>query len=125
MSSISAEEMERMIDAGEEVIDKYFDVESAHIGTPKKYAGRRRQSPQKSGKAHVELPAQMIAELDKIAEELNLQRQAVVVMMLQQALNQHHLAKLAIATVSQEASNSQKPQTSQTSTEPEEAIKSA
>lgn len=44
MNSISIEELEQKIDAGEEVIDRYFDATTIRVGTPHKMIPRRQQN---------------------------------------------------------------------------------
>jgi hypothetical protein len=93
MSSISAEELEQRIEAGEEVIDRFFDPTTTRIGTPRPMTSRRQAE---SLSASIELPKPMINELDKMAFDLNITRQAVINMMLRRALDEHYLAnKLA------------------------------
>jgi metal-responsive CopG/Arc/MetJ family transcriptional regulator len=41
----------------------------------------------------ISLPDPMVNELDKMADELNITRQAVINMMLRRALDEHYLAK--------------------------------
>jgi len=41
----------------------------------------------------MDIPADMLKELDDIASELNLNRQAVIVTYLRHALNQHHMSQ--------------------------------
>ena len=44
-------------------------------------------------RVNVDFTVEMLAELDKVASELNISRQALIKTYLRQALNQHHLAK--------------------------------
>jgi len=44
-------------------------------------------------RVNVDLTALMLAELDGIAKELNISRQAVIKTLLRQGLDRHHLAK--------------------------------
>ena len=83
MNNISIEEIEQKIEAGEEVIDRYFDSTTTRVGTPRKMSSRRK----------VEIPSPILNELDKLAKELNISRQAVITMMLRLALDEHYLAK--------------------------------
>ena len=41
----------------------------------------------------LDIPSPMLDELDQMARELNVSRQAVIKMMLRRALDEHHLAK--------------------------------
>ena len=73
-----AEELARMADRGEN-ISKYFSNDGKI-----KYPVKR---------VNVDFTATMIAELDSIASELNISRQAVIKTYLRQAMDQHYLAK--------------------------------
>lgn len=90
MNNISIEEIEQKIEAGEEVIDRYFDSATTRVGTCRQMTSRRRQDIETT---HLEIPSPMLTELDKIAKELNISRQAVIKMMLSRALDEHYLAK--------------------------------
>lgn len=90
MSNISTDELEQKIEAGEEVVDRYFDPNTARIGTPRSMTSRRRQD---SVVTSLDIPSSMIEELDQMAEELNISRQAVIKMMLRRSLDEHQLAK--------------------------------
>ena len=90
MSSISAKALEEMIEAGEEVVDRYFDATTTRLGTPRTMTSRRQSN---SATAPISLPDPMVNELDKMADELNISRQAVINMMLRRALDEHYLAK--------------------------------
>ena len=90
MNSISIEEIEQKIEAGEEVIDRYFDSTTTRVGTRRKLTSRRRQDLETT---NLEIPSSMLIELDKMAKELNISRQAVIKMMLRHALDEHYLAK--------------------------------
>jgi Ribbon-helix-helix protein, copG family len=90
MSNISAEELEQKIEAGEEVIDRYFDSTTTRVGIPRPMTSRRRQDLVTTS---LDIPSLMLDELDQMAEELNISRQAVIKMMLRRALDEHHLAK--------------------------------
>jgi hypothetical protein len=89
MSNISTEELEQKIEAGEEVVDRYFDSTTTRVGTPRPMTSRRRQDIP----ADLDIPSPMLDELDQMASELNISRKAVVKMMLRRALDEHHLAK--------------------------------
>jgi hypothetical protein len=89
MSSISAEAIEQKIAAGEEVIDQYFDPTTTRIGTPRPMTSRR----QDGADTQIDLPAPLLSELDHMATELHISRQAVINMMLRRALDEHYLAK--------------------------------
>ena len=44
-------------------------------------------------RVNVDFTSDMLAELDRVAEDLNISRQAVIKAYLRQALDQHYLAK--------------------------------
>lgn len=90
MSNISTEELEQKIDAGEEVIDRYFDPTTTRLGIPRPMTSRRRQDLVTTS---LDIPSPMLDELEQLARELNISRQAVIKMMLRRALDEHHLAK--------------------------------
>jgi hypothetical protein len=90
MSNISTEELEQKIEAGEEVIDRYFDSTTTRVGIPRPMTSRRRQD---LATTSLDIPIPMLDELDKMAGELNISRQAVIKMMLRRALDEHYLAK--------------------------------
>jgi hypothetical protein len=90
MSNISTEELERKIEAGEEVVDRYFDPATTRVGIPRPMTSRRRQDLVTTS---LDIPSPMLDELDQMARELNISRQAVIKMMLRRALDEHHLAK--------------------------------
>lgn len=90
MSSISIDELEQKVEMGEEVIDQYFDSSTTRIGTPRPMTARRQKS---SKTLPLDLPPAMLEELDQMAGELCLSRQAVVTMMLRRSLDEHYLAK--------------------------------
>jgi hypothetical protein len=89
MSKISTEALEAQIAAGEEVIDRYFDPTTTRIGIPRPMTSRR----QGSAETHIDLPAPLLSELDNMATELHISRQAVINMMLRRALDEHYLAR--------------------------------
>jgi Ribbon-helix-helix protein, copG family len=93
MNNISTEELEQRIEAGEEVIDRYFDSTTTRIGTPRSMTSRRAQNLVTT---NLEMPRPMLNELDQLAEELNISRQAVIKMMLRRALDEHTLAKRSV-----------------------------
>ncbi|MCC5600125.1 hypothetical protein [Nostoc favosum] len=43
MNNISIKELKEKIDAGEEVVDRYFDFATTRVGTPRKMTSRRGQ----------------------------------------------------------------------------------
>ncbi|MHC5595776.1 MAG: hypothetical protein ACYTXC_07420 [Nostoc sp.] len=90
MNNISIKELEDKIEDGEEVIDRYFDSTTTRVGTPRQMTSRRGQDIVTT---NLEIPSPMLNELDKIATELNISRQAVIKMMLRRALDEHYLAK--------------------------------
>ena len=90
MNSISTGALEQKIEAGEEVIDRYFDATTTRIGVPHIMTSRRSNLSMESP---ISLPNPMVNELDKMAAELDISRQAVINMMLRRALDEHYLAK--------------------------------
>ncbi|NEO36618.1 MAG: CopG family transcriptional regulator [Moorea sp. SIOASIH] len=90
MNNISSEEIEQKIEAGEEVIDRYFDSTTTRVGTRRQMTSRRRQDIETT---KVEIPSPMLTELDTMAKELNISISAVIKMMLRRALDEHYLAK--------------------------------
>ena len=74
----TADEIADMADRGENV-SKYF----TNKGTMKQPVQR----------VNVDFTVEMLHELDVIASELNISRQAVIKSYLRQALDQHYLAK--------------------------------
>jgi hypothetical protein len=90
MSNISTEDLEQKIERDEEVIDAYFDSTSTRIGTPRVMTSRRSQNIVTT---NLDIPRPMLNELDQMAEELSISRQAVIKMMLRRALDEHILAK--------------------------------
>ncbi len=89
MNNISIDELEKKVEAGEEVIDTYFDPKTTRIGTPHQVISRRRKDIVTT---NLNLPSPMLNELDGIANELNISREAVIKMMLRRALDEHYLA---------------------------------
>lgn len=73
MNKISIEEIEQKIEAGEEVIDSYFDSTTTRVGTRRQMTSRRRQDLEAT---NLEVPSPMLNELDQMAKELNISRQA-------------------------------------------------
>lgn len=90
MSNISTEELEQKVEAGEEVIDRYFDPTTTRVGTPRPMTPRRRQDIVTT---NLDIPHPILNELDQMASELNISRQAVIKMLLRRALDEHYLAK--------------------------------
>jgi hypothetical protein len=90
MNNISTEQLEQKIETGEEVIDRYFDATTTRLGVPRVMTSRRHPIRSTSP---ISLPDPMVNELDKMADELNISRQAVINMMLRRALDEHYLAK--------------------------------
>jgi len=93
MNNISIEEIVQKIEAGEEVIDRYFDSTTTRVGTRGQMTSRRRQDLETT---NLEILSPMLNELDKMAKELNISRQAVIEMMLRHTLDEHYLAKQQI-----------------------------
>jgi hypothetical protein len=75
---LSADDIANMADQGKS-ISKFF----TNTGGMKKPIQR----------VNVDFVGDMLEELDRIAEELNISRQAVIKTYLRQALDQHYLAK--------------------------------
>lgn len=94
MSNISTEELEQKVEAGEEVVDRYFDSTTTRVGTPRQMTSGRRQDLVTTS---LEMPRPMLNELDQLADELNISSQAVIKMMLRRALDEHYLAKKSIS----------------------------
>ncbi len=80
---VSAEAIARLADRGKD-ISRFF---SGH--------GRMVQPIQR---VNVDLTAGMLAELDAVAQELNVSRQAVIKTLVRQALDRHYLAQRARRT---------------------------
>ena len=93
MNNISIEELEQKIEAGEEVIDQYFDATTTRVGTRHQMTSRRRQDLVTT---NLEIPSTMLNELDQMANKLNISRQAVIKMMLRRALDEHYLANKSV-----------------------------
>ena len=74
----TADEIAEMAERGED-ISQFFTNKGE-----KKYPVQR---------VNVDFTVEMLAELDKVASELNISRQALIKTYLRQALNQHYLAK--------------------------------
>ena len=74
----TADEIAEMADDGKD-ISKYFTNK-----------GKIKQPVQR---VNVDFTVEMLHELDQVAAELNISRQAVIKSYLRQALDQHHLAK--------------------------------
>jgi hypothetical protein len=90
MNNISVEEIEHKVEAGEEVVDRYFDATTTQVGPRRQMTSRRKPALETTA---LEMPGPMLNELDAMAEELNISRQAVIKMMLRRALDEHYLAK--------------------------------
>jgi len=82
---VSIDKIEKEVDAGKEVIDKYFDAGHPRVFQPR--AVRRIR------KTNLDLTEEMLRELDELADSLNVSRQAVIKVILRQALDQHRLAQ--------------------------------
>ena len=78
----TADEIAEMADRGED-ISQYFSNEGAM-----KYPVQQIQ---------VEIPSEMLHELESLATELQISLQAVIKTYLRQALDQHYLAKRRVA----------------------------
>jgi hypothetical protein len=58
-----------------------------------KYFTNKGKMKQPIQRVNVDFTAEMLQELDQVAAELNISRQAVIKSYLRQSLDQHHLAK--------------------------------
>ena len=74
----TADEIAEMADDGKDV-SEYFTNK-----------GKMKQPVQR---VNVDFTVEMLGELDQVAAELNISRQAVIKSYLRQSLDQHHLAK--------------------------------
>ncbi len=74
----TADEIAEMADSGKD-ISRYFTNK-----------GKIKQPIQR---VNVDFTVEMLHELDQVAAELNISRQAVIKSYLRQALDQHHIAK--------------------------------
>lgn len=90
MNNISIEELEQKIESGEEVIDRYFDPTTTRVGKPYAVISRRKSEMVMTS---LELPAVMLAELDRMAEKLEMSRNAMIKMILRRSLDEYLLAK--------------------------------
>ncbi|MEA5533614.1 hypothetical protein [Crocosphaera sp. XPORK-15E] len=90
MNNISIDELEQKIEAGEEIIDRYFDDSTTRVGTPHEMIPRRKQN---FIITNIDLPQSMVNELDTMATELKINREAVIKMMLRRSLDEHYIAK--------------------------------
>lgn len=79
---ITADEIAEMAERGED-ISKYFTNKGKM-----KYPTQR---------VNVDFTVEMLKELDGIASELNISRQAVIKTYLRQAMDQHYLAKSKVS----------------------------
>jgi hypothetical protein len=86
--TISIDQIEKEMDKGKEIIDKYFDPASTVVREPRKL--------HRIKKTNLDLTDEMAKELDRVAESLNVSRQAVIKVYLRQALDQHALAESLI-----------------------------
>ena len=78
----TADELSEMADRGED-ISKYFTNN-----------GKMKYSTQR---VNVDFTKEMLTELDTIASELNISRQAVIKTYLRQAMDQHYIAKSKVS----------------------------
>lgn len=84
-AKIAIDELENTVMAGEEVVDKYFDVENLTIGRPRKLKARKEII-----KTNLDLTKELADELDDMADSLNISRQAVIKMMVRFSLDEHY-----------------------------------
>jgi hypothetical protein len=87
-SKIPVEHIEEEALNGKDILKKYFDASSKRVGRPYKTLEKQRETI----KTNLDLTTGFAAELDSIADHLNISRQAVIKMFLRQALDQHYLA---------------------------------
>jgi len=78
----TAEEIAQMADDGKDISQHFTNK------------GKMRQPIQR---VNVDFTMDMLKELDEIAKELNISRQAVIKTYLRQALDQHYLAKRKVS----------------------------
>ncbi len=90
MNNISIDELEQKIDAGEEVIDHYFEQTTTRVGRPHLITSRRAPNITPT---YVDIPQPMLKEIEEIASELNISHEAVIKMILRRALDEYYLAK--------------------------------
>ncbi len=90
MNNITTDELEQKIEAGEEIIDRYFDPITTRVGTPHLITARRSQTLIST---QLDITQSMLNELDEIASELNISSEAAIEMILRRALDEHYLAK--------------------------------
>jgi hypothetical protein len=89
MNNISIDQLEQKIETGTEIIDTYFASHTTRIGKTYETIERRKKNIQKN----LELPDSMVQEINLIADELNINSDAVIKMMLRRSLDEHYLAK--------------------------------
>ena len=77
----AADKIAKMVDDGKD-ISQFFTNK-----------GKLKQPIQR---VNVDFTVEMLHELDQVAAELNISRQAVIKSYLRQSLNQHHLAKSGV-----------------------------
>ncbi len=78
---VSAETIAKEAEQGKD-ISKYF-------------TNKGKMMPPAIQRVNLDVTRDMLKELDDAAEELNVSRQAVIKLLVRQALNQHHLAQKA------------------------------
>lgn len=83
----SINKLEEKIEAGQEVVDQHFDVKNAVLGRPRKF-----QIHKNVIKTNLDLTKNLADELDSMASDLNISRQAVIKMMIRQSLDDHYKA---------------------------------
>jgi ribbon-helix-helix CopG family protein len=88
LKPVSIDRIEGEVEEGKEVIDRYFDPASTVVRGPRKV--------HRIKKTNLDLTEAMAEELDRVAESLNVSRQAVIKVYLRQALDQHALAESLI-----------------------------
>jgi len=66
----------------------------------KHFTNKGKMMPPAIQRVNLDVTREMLEELDNAAEELNVSRQAVIKLLVRQALNQHYLAQKAKRVVS-------------------------
>ena len=88
--AVPIEQIEKEMDEGKEVLHKYFDTAHPVV--------RKRRIVHRVKKTNLDLTEEMANELDALAQSLNVSRQAVIKVILRQALDQRALAEKVIKT---------------------------
>jgi len=86
--SVPIGQIEKEVEQGKEVLHKYFDTAHPVV--------RKGRTVHRIKKTNLDLTERMASELDEVAESLNVSRQAVIKVILRQALDQRALAEKVI-----------------------------